>query len=1090
MPGKHAPRSSRYQARAGVIVGRNQGRFFNRPLYIAHTGLFALAGDRPVVRLAGGDTLQGTLFIGVVREGVGSWLHAWDQLTLEYRPAHVRWLARDPSLPGLTVTLEVVALEDEAGMAVRLSSVGARPGDRLVWAWGGAHRWPDKNLNWEFDPHRSPPLAPGWFDPAFCAGNAVRIGPTGFSLTAAGEAVHRTLGRCDARAAPELRDAARFENPRTLLAAKAGTQPLLVGSVDPSAQAWVHWEFRRVPRSPAAGDHLTRSPAEAFAAGLTRSAALAGRMIVETPDQRLNAAAAVLPAAKDGAWYPPLFRHGAMLWNVPYPGWRTVFGGTALGWHDRVKTQARYYLGHQVTASINRSTAADPKLMLTVPAQDSRFYGRGRILQDQGLYNMQSQFFDQLIHAWHWTGDAELEALLRPALDRHLEWLHDCFDPDDDGLYESFINVWPTDSVWFAGGGATEETAYAYRAHTAARSLARRAGDRPAERRHARQAARIRSAFRRKLWVAAQGHAGLYREQEGLRRLHDDPWLYSIFLPIDAGLVSPAQAVESLRYAEAGLQNDRMPCGGRQVWTSNFVPAIWSVRERWPGDNHHLALAYFQAGLAEDAWDVFQGTFLHTAFDGLVPGDFGAAAGGTDFGDSTDMFARTLVEGLFGYAPDRPAGRVRVTPQFPPEWDRARLRTPDVHLNFNRRGAVTTLEIELTEPARLEIRLPVCARGIVAVTVGGRPVRWTAQAGFGRTFVRVQLPRMQRAVIAVTTRTSVAVKAPAAIAGKVGQAVVLRSPAGPIRSFSDPQRVLAGTTLRGGVIRGRLRANPGFHTVIALGQFGALPQWTRFQVQIDDPATAKAVARKYPALPPARATWQTLDLTPSLNGDIRTIYTQQYLSPRPATISARIGTDGYTPWTFLYWNSFPPVIRLDGVPALLGGPAGDRLRTPQGVPFAWPGEARNVAFTSHWDNWPDQVTVPVGRAAEAVWFLVAGSTNPMQGRIANAVLRLRYAHGAGETLELVPPVNYWNLSPIKPEIAAPGQDSRFDYTAAADAYCVPKVWPQTVQLGENCRAMLLGMRLRPGVVLQSVTLETLSAEVVVGLMGVSLMNPK
>ena len=261
-------------------------------------------------------------------------------------------------------------------------------------------------------------------------------------------------------------------------------------------------------------------------------------------------------------------------------------------------------------------------------------------------------------------------------------------------------------------------------------------------------------------------------------------------------------------------------------------------------------------------------------------------------------------------------------------------------------------------------------------------------------------------------------------------------------------------------------------------------------MQIDDPATATAVARKYPALPPARATWQTLDLTPSLNGDIRTIYTQQYLSPRPATISARIGTDGYTPWTFLYWNSFPPVIRLDGVPALLGGPAGDRLRTPQGVPFAWPGEARNVAFTSHWDNWPDQVTVPVGRAAEAVWFLVAGSTNPMQGRIANAVLRLRYAHGAGETLELVPPVNYWNLSPIKPEIAAPGQDSRFDYTAAADAYCVPKVWPQTVQLGENCRAMLLGMRLRPGVVLQSVTLETLSAEVVVGLMGVSLMNPK
>jgi len=44
-----------------------------------------------------------------------------------------------------------------------------------------------------------------------------------------------------------------------------------------------------------------------------------------------------------------------------------------------------------------------------------------------------------------------------------------------------------------------------------------------------------------------------------------------------------------------------------------------------------------------------------------------------------------------------------------------------------------------------------------------------------------------------------------------------------------------------------------------------------------------------------------------------------------------------------------------------------------------------------------------------------------------------------------------------------------------------------VQPGKNCREVLLGWHLRPGVALKSVTLETLS-EVVIGLMGVTVMD--
>ena len=50
------------------------------------------------------------------------------------------------------------------------------------------------------------------------------------------------------------------------------------------------------------------------------------------------------------------------------------------------------------------------------------------------------------------------------------------------------------------------------------------------------------------------------------------------------------------------------------------------------------------------------------------------------------------------------------------------------------------------------------------------------------------------------------------------------------------------------------------------------------------------------------------------------------------------------------------------------------------------------------------------------------------------------------------------------------------------------VTPPTVQLGGNCRAVLLNARLRRSVELMRVTLEALSQDVVIGLMGVTVMN--
>lgn len=1080
-------RVARYGAKGGAVIGRGGERFFNRPLYSANKAAFALAGDRPAVRFASGDTVHGTLRWALRRDGRTRWLHANADVTFAYGGGAATWEVRDDAL-GVRATVEVVALGERVGFAARVRCRGGRASDELVWVYGGAVRQAGRPVNETCDPHHGAERTATSFAAEACAGNRVTRDAAGAVLWPADAADGGTAVRCSAGGMEEW-EVRAWADAAAKKESDAAGGVVLGGCVTLQEAREVTWVFVRVAEGAEKSGVKAPEPGVALAAGLARAKALAARIVAETPEPRLNAAAALLGAALDGLWYPPVFVHGAMLWNYRLPGWRTVFGGTVAGWHERVRAQAEFYCAKQVTRSALRSGESDPEFLRTCPAKTSRFYGRGRIEQDQAFYNMQTQFFDQLVHAWRWTGDAKLAAVLRPALERHLEWVRECFDPDDDGVYESVVNVWPTDSVWYAGGGGVEETAYAFRGHAAARDLARQAGDAAAERKHGRQLEKIARGFREKLWIVAKGRAGLYREQGGLERLHEDAWLYGIFLPIDAGMLDAHEAASSLDYAAHELQNDAMPGGGRRVWTSNFVPGIWSVRELWPADNYHLALAYFQTGLSEDGWDVLRGSLWHTAFDSLVPGDFGAPAGGTDFGECVHMAARVLVEGLFGYRPDYPNGVVVVAPQFPAEWKRARVCTADVVLRYARRGGRIELEVELTRAARVEVRLAVSARVVEAVTVNGRAASWRAEPGFGRTVISVAAGRTKRVRVMLRVRGSTAVFAAEEKSVNTGERVTLGVAGAPVLAFEDPQGVLKEAVLRDGRIVARASGNVGVHAVAARVQWGELPQWRRFLLRVANPRAEAAERARQVTRVPARARWRCVDLGAARNGDVRTIFQQEYVSPRPATVSLRIGTDGYSPWTFPHWRSGPPEIALDAVPRLRERGGARRLWTPQGVPFAWSDdEARNIAFTSRWDNWPQAVTVPVGCAGEAVWFLVCGSTNPMQGHIANAVLRLRYADGGEDALELVPPMNYWNLCPIRSGATAPGQADRDDYTAPVDRFCLPKKLPETVQLGKNCRAMLLNRRLRAGVVLESVTLETLSLEVVVGLMGVTVSD--
>ena len=728
-----------YTVEDGAFTRRDGDRYCNRPLYCHNAQAIVLAGDRPFLLLGNLSQIAGCFMVALVRGGRGKWLHECSSIVSRYVPGHMEWVVRDKSLGETTLEFQVTPLAKGPGLAARLRVLKAQPGDQLIWASGAAMQ-ESQSVLWKYDVTTAgrDELMKRSFIPENCRGNHVEVEDRDWVVVSpAGSDKGSMRGRCASPSRMKVADASAWSDPVALAASTAGDLPILCG-VAPAGGEDVYWVMQAVAkRSPADLASLS-SGAAAFAAGIERVEAIRKQVVVETPDPWLDIGVAASCIAVDATYRDSMYTHAGMRWGVPLLGWRTQFGAIAYGWHDNVKAEAKLCIAKQVTQSDRTEAKADPKAGLSSQAPESRMFGKGRVnIYHPYHYDMQSQFFDQVHHDWRWAMDAELERILSPALELHLEYIKDCYDPAGLGIYESYCNTWPTDGQWYNGGGTAEETAYAYRGHKAALDLARRAGDESAVQRHREMLAKLSKAFFDLLWIPGKGHVGAYREQGGLKRLHESSWLYSTFCPIDAGMLTPEQAVQALHYTEWALERIKLPYGGEQCWPSNWVPSIWSVREMWPGDNYHLALAYFQTGLAAEGWSLLKGTFPQQMFFGPVPGDLGHPAGATDFNDCFSMFCRTVVEGLFGFSPDLPNNIVRITPQFPADWDHASIRTPDFSLKFQRIDNSASYRVELAKASPMEVSLPVRAGKIAGVRLNGQPVQWEARAGFGESVVVV-----------------------------------------------------------------------------------------------------------------------------------------------------------------------------------------------------------------------------------------------------------------------------------------------------------------------------------------------------------------
>lgn len=239
--------------------------------------------------------------------------------------------------------------------------------------------------------------------------------------------------------------------------------------------------------------------------------------------------------------------------------------------------------------------------------------------------------------------------------------------------------------------------------------------------------------------------------------------------------------------------------------------------------------------------------------------------------------------------------------------------------------------------------------------------------------------------------------------------------------------------------------------------------------------------------PSTEGKFKKVQIDKYFNSEVDDIYKNQYLTPRPPYTSLELPTQGIGEWCH-------PDMTADVNDSVFRTLIKDNEFTVAGVPFRTPSVGANIVYTSLWDNYPDSVEIPLKGKASSAYLLMAGSTNHMQSRIDNALVIATYKDGTTDTLRLVNPDNW---CPIEQDYFI---DGKAFYTTAPRPYRVALGTGQVSRdLGKELNlkevygrpipggaAQMLRMPLDNSKKLKSIKLRTLSNDVVVGLMGITL----
>ena len=717
-------------------------------------------------------------------------------------------------------------------------------------------------------------------------------------------------------------------------------------------------------------------------------------------------------------------------------------------------------------------------------------------------YDMNLCYIDELLWHFKWTGDLDYVRQMWPVITRHLAWEKLNYDPDNDGLYDAYACIWASDALYYNSGAVTHSSAYNYRANKTAAQLAEKIGEDPTPYRN--EAEKILKAMNERLWLPGKGHWAEYQDFMGHKRVHESAAVWTIYHAIDSETANPFQAYQATRYVDTSIPHIPVTAYGLKengyatIATTNWLPYSWSINNVAFAEVMHTALSYFQAGRADAGYKLLKSSVLDGMYLGDSPGNFGqisfydAARGECyrDFGDPIGVASRVLIQGLFGILPDALNQQIILRPGFPDDWDKASVSTPDISYRFTRKENTDTYHITQRFQTPLHPVLHVNARKekIRSVKVNGVPATWQSiESAHGYPLLSIQAEGTSSTTITIEWEGAplhtLAVQEPLITSnGKLA----LQIPSGAsISQVYDPQSILANHTVEATAFNAQIKGEPGHHTFFVYTHQGEMDWWQPVNIYIENVRESPSYT-DFADIRPEKC--RMVDFDRQLNASVTDIYQNEYLSPRSPYTTLQLPTQGIGEWCHPLLSA---TIDDSELRSLVHH---DTFQTSLGIPFRLKEKGNNILFTSLWDNYPDSSTISLSGTASHAYLLMAGSTNHMQCHIANGIIRIHYADGTSQATELTNPDNW---CPIEQDFYVDGK--AFQVPAPRPYRLHLKSGKVSRDLGkelnitgvygreiEGGAGILLDIPLDHSKELKGLTLETLSNDVVIGIMGVTL----
>jgi len=1078
-------------------------RRFNRALYGTNTAFRVETGDLPEFALYM-PGMAGNLQFVLLANGQGKWLRDADSIVTRYRPGAMLYTIRDSLLGKGSLTFTVLAQANAEGLVLRIDQKEMPAAVDLLVLYGGAS---GKTFSRGGDIGADPESG-FYLLPEYCRDNQITLKKNGFHLTYFGKNKAPQTMQGIFSGAPEWKklDAHQLQTPNRLWHATTKSDEMLVGAryrLDKAQPIYLAIQ-REEGRSTISADLKAR-----FDQAELKRKQLAGRVVVDTPDPYINTLGGALAVAADAIWESPTFLHGAVAWRMRLNAWRGAYVADPLGWHDRARLHFESYLHSQVLKPDSGAVVPDTARHFARQQEKmgTAVFSSGYISRNPNdntrphHYDMNLVFFDQLFNHFQYTGDRAFIKQAWPAIKRHLAWEKRNFDRDGDGLYDAYCAIWASDALQYSGGGVTHTTAYNYRANRTAAQLAAMVGEDPQP--YAAEAQHIKQAMQKQLWMPDKGWYAEYKDLLGNQLLHDAPGLWTIYHALDAQLPNPFEAYQSLRYIDRFIPHIPIAAKGLAgtayytLATTNWQPYTWSINNVALAENLQTALAYWQGGRAEEAFQLWKSNLVESMYIGASPGNFqqlsfyDAQRGELyrDFADPIGVAARTLVEGLFGIQPNALEDTLQVKPGFPATWDHASLTIPNMQVTFERKGSVDryVLKQHFAQLMNLHFCFPARQSRLKSVNVNGKEVHWKIQiTAVGQPVVELQLPKSENYEINMTWSGEPISVPTDAQAGSASESINVNfGQAKPLQVY-DPQGILRGAQLEKGAFRPKTNEANG--TFFVQLQQADMRWWQPIHIHIKTPAPASS-NEQY--MPHRAANWDYVPLQPYFNAAVSQVFEQQYLSPRPTSPTLQLPWQGIGNWCY---PLVQPKVDDSGLRQL--AQTTGKLVLPNGVPFQLTANSpSNILFTSMWDNYPTEATVPLTGKGKRLYVFMAGTTNPMQSQLVNGIIEVQYADGEMERLSLRNPDNWW---PIEQ-----------DYEDDGYAFKLPKIRPYRVCLKtgavyrggegtyttikgftnravEGGAATVLDLPLNPHKTLKSLRLKAVANDVVIGLMAATV----